>query len=149
MKKFILLLIVFPIYLFSGVFEHLLNQDLDYLHKHNFRCNKSTCITRENNVFDNEIMDNSVKIVKAFLDHKKKVFKIHVELLIFEEESEAFYSAIIKTSNRSGLISYAHKEVNDKYANHSFIEIIDNQREKVYMDYLKDMYLKAMQSYKN
>ena len=149
MKKIILILMFYPIFLFSGVFEHLLNQDTKYLFKHNFRCHNSICITSEKNIFDNEIMDSSVKIVKTFLDHEEKVFKIEIELSIFGEKSEAFFIALKKGANSSGKIEYKSYILNDKYGNHPIINIIYRKRKNNYIKYLSNMYYKTMESYTN
>jgi len=149
MKKSFLFLLLFPLFLYSGVFEHLLNKDKNYLFEHNFRCHNATCITSEKNIFDNEIMDDSVKVVKVFLDHEEKVFKIEIELYYHNEKMEAFYNAVLRSSNDTKSIDYLSYHKNDKYGNHSFIDITDKKRKKMYIDYLSDNYFKVMKSYKN
>lgn len=148
MKKFVLILLLFTTISFAGVFEHLLNKDKNYLFEHNFRCNDNICITSEKNIFDNYIMDTSVKVIKTFLDHEDKVFKVEIELSILGEKREAFYDAIIKTSDKSGKITYKSYIVNDKYGNHPFIDITDKQRRKKYIKHLSDIYYNTMKSYK-
>lgn len=149
MNKTIIFLIFSPVFLFSGVFEHLLYQDKDYLFKHNFRCHNSKCITSEKNIFDNDNMDNSVKVIKTFLDHTEKVFKIEIELSIDNEQKEAFYNAIINNSDKDKNIEYKAYILNDKYGNHPFIDITDIKKKEKYIDYLTNQYDKVMKSYKN
>jgi len=148
MKKTILFLLFCPLFLFSGVFEHLLNKDQNYLFKHNFRCGNSICITSEKNIFDNAILEDSIKVIKVFLDHKEKVFKIEIELYYHDERREALYTAILKSSNDAKKINYISYSKNDKYGNHSFIDIIDKNRKKSYIKYLTDNYYNVMKSYK-
>ncbi len=149
MKKTVFGLVFFPIFLFSGVFEHLLDKDKNYLFEHNFRCHSSKCITSEKNIFDNESMDNSVKVIRTFLDHKQKVFKIEIELSIYNEEKDSFYNAIIKNADTSGNITYKAYEIDDKYGNHPFISIIDIKKQEKYIKFLTSEYDKVMKSYKN
>jgi len=149
MKKIILIFIFYPIFLFSGVFEHLLNQDTKYLFQHNFRCHNSICITSEKNIFDNVVMDNSVKVVKTFLDHEKKVFKIEIELAIFGEKKEAFFDAVKKSGDSTGKIDYKSYLLNDKYGNHPIIDITYKKRRKNYIKHLSEIYFKTMKSYQN
>ncbi len=149
MRKSFLFLLFTPIFLFSGVFEHLLNKDQNYLFEHNFRCGNSICITSEKNIFDNNILENSIKVVRVFLDHQEKVFKIEIELFNHDERKEAFYNAIVKSSKRDGQIDYLSYDKDDKYGNHSFIDIIDKKRKKNYVDFLTNKYYTVMKSYKN
>jgi len=149
MKKFLLLLVLYPVFLFSGVFEHLLNKDQNYLFEHNFRCHDKTCITSEKNIFDSEVMDDSVKVVKVFLDNKKKVFKIEIELYYHDEKREAFYNAVKMDSSDTKNIVYLPYDKNDKYGNHSFVSITDKKRRKEYIKFLTSEYYKIMKSYKN
>ncbi|WP_024955882.1 hypothetical protein [Sulfurospirillum arcachonense] len=149
MKKIILFLLCYPIFLFSGVFEHLINKDKTYLFEHNFRCNNSICISSEKNIFDNAVMDHSVKVIKTFLDHNDKVFKIEIELSIYNEKREAFYDAILRTASKKERFKYSSYMVNDKYGNHPFIDIIDTTMEKKYISHLSDIFYKTMTSYKN
>jgi len=148
MKKSFLILLLFPLFLFSGVFEHLLNKDKNYLFEHNFRCRNATCITSEKNIFDNSAMEDSVKVVKVFLDNKEKVFKIEIELYHHDEKKEAFYNAIKKSSNNTKNIQYVSYDKNDKYGNHSFINIIDKKRKHSYIEFLTNDYYDIMKSYK-
>ncbi len=149
MKKIVIVLMFYPIFLFSGVFEHLLNQDKPYLFKHNFRCHDNICITSEKNIFDNIIMDNSVKVVKTFLDHEKKVFKIEIELSLPGEKSEAFFDALKRSADSSGKIEYKSYMLNDKYGNHPIIDITYRKRKNAYIKYLSKMYYDTMIGYKN
>ncbi len=149
MKKFLILLTMYPVFLLSGVFEHLLNKDPNYLFEQNFRCHNSICITSEKNIFDNDTMEDSIKVVKVFLDHLDKVFKIEIELYYHDERREAFFNAIKKSSNDAKNITYISYDKNDKYGNHSFIDIIDKKRKKSYIEYLTNDYYKIMKSYKN
>ena len=149
MKRTVLGLVFFPIFLFSGVFEHLLDKDKNYLFEHNFRCHSSKCITSEKNIFNNETMDNSVKVIKTFLDHKQKVFKIEIELSIYNEEKKSFYNALVKNAGRNKNIIYKEYEIDDKYGNHPFISIIDIKKRKKYIEFLTSQYDKIMKSYKN
>jgi len=149
MKKFMVILIFYPIFLFSGVFEHLIDKDTKYLFQHNFRCHNGICITSEKNIFDNEIMDNSVKVVKTFIDHEEKVFKIEIELSIVAEKSEAFFDAIKKSADNSGKLDYKLHLFNDKYGNHILIDIISKKRKDDYIQHLSKIYYKTMKSYKN
>jgi hypothetical protein len=149
MKKTILFLLLSPVFLFSGVFEHLLNKDQNYLFEHNFRCHSSTCITSEKNIFDNSIMDDSVKVVKTFLDNKKMVFKIEIELAYHDEKKDAFYNAVLKSAEDKKTIKYNLYDKNDKYGNHSFVNIVDKKREEEYIKFLSDKYYQVMKSYKN
>jgi len=149
MKKTIFFLLFCPLFLFSGVFEHLLNKDTNYLFQHNFRCGNSTCITSEKNIFDNAILEDSIKVIKVFLDHKKMVFKIEIGLYYHDERKEAFFNAVLKSSNDTKKIEYISYDKNDKYGNHSFIDIIDKNRKKLYMNHLTDNYYDVMKSYKN
>ena len=149
MKKYVLFLYFLPIFLFSGVFEHLLNTDKNYLFEHNFRCHGSICIASEKNIYDNPIMEDAIKVVKTFLDHKEKVFKIEIELLFKNEQKEAFYNALIKSSTDNENIEYKKYELNDKYGNHSFVDITNKKREKEYIDFLTNKYYNIMKSYKN
>lgn len=149
MKKLVCILMFYPMFLFSGVFEHLLDKDTKYLFQHNFRCHNSICITSEKNIFDNDIMDDSVKVVKTFLDHEEKVFKIEIELSIFGAKSEAFFNALKKSSDNSGKIEYQSYVLNDKYGNHPIIDITYKKRKNNYVKYLSNMYYETMKSYKN
>jgi len=149
MKKTIIFLLFFPMFLFSGVFEHLLNKNQNYLFEHNFRCHNQTCITSEKNIFDDKIMDDSVKVVKVFLDNREKVFKIEIELSYHDERKEAFYNAVLASSQNRKKIDYSLHDKNDKYGNHSFINIIDKDRKENYIKFLSDKYYKVMKSYKN
>lgn len=148
MKKLIYIFLLLCTVSYGGVFEHLINKDKNYLFKHNFRCNNGICITSEKNIFDNYIMDTSVKVIKAFLDHEDKVFKVEIELSLHNEKKEAFYDAIIKTSDKSGKITYKSYTINDKYGNHPFIDIVNKQRRKKYIRHLSDIYYNTMKSYK-
>lgn len=147
-KKIFVFLTFFPLFLFGGVFEHLLGKDVQYLFQHQFRCHDGTCISPEKNIFDNDTIESSVKFVKAFLDHEERVFKVEVELNLFEEDKEAFYNAIIQVSDKSGKISYDLQSTYDKYGNHSIIYLIDKERKKSYMNHLTKQYAQAMKSYK-
>jgi len=149
MKKSIFFLLFCPLFLFSGVFEHLLNKNQNYLFEHNFRCGNSICITSEKNIFDNDVLENSIKVVRVFLDHQEKVFKIEIELFNHDERKEAFYNAIVKSSKRDGQIDYLSYDKDDKYGNHSFIDIIDKKRKQSYVDFLTNKYYTIMKSYKN
>lgn len=148
MKKLILFLICCPIFLFSGVFEHLIAKDKNYLFEHNFRCKNQICITSEKNIFDNSVMDNSVKIIKTFLDNNDKVFKIEIELSLEKEEREAFYNAVLKSSDTKADVTYSAYTLNDKYGNHLFIDITHSKMKKAYISHMSDIYYQAMQSYK-
>jgi len=148
-KKIIFFLLFFPIFLFSGVFEHLLNKDKNYLFEHNFRCHNSKCITSEKNVFDDKLIDNSVKIIKTYLDHRGKVYRIEIELSIYNEQKEAFYDALLQSSDKSGQIEYKTYVINDKYGNHHFIDIINKKKQKNYIKFLTSQYYDIMKSYKN
>jgi hypothetical protein len=147
-KSFLVFFLFLPIFLFAGVFEHLLNQDIQYLFKHQFRCLNGICISPEKNVYDNEIMDKSIKVIKAFLDHEEKVFKLEIELNIYEEEKDAFYESMLKLADKSGHIVYDLKTLNDKYGNHSIIYLTDKIRKKNYTTYLSDKYYRIMKKYK-
>jgi len=149
MKRVLFFLFFFPLFLFSGVFEHLLNKDINYLFKHNFRCDNSICITREKNIFYNDTMDDLVKVVKVFLDNTNKVFKIEIELYFHDEKKEAFYEAVIKSSDKNKKMDYLSYDKNDKYGNHSFVNIIDKKRRKMYVEFLTEKYYTTMKSYKN
>ncbi|WP_458701195.1 hypothetical protein ACKGJI_03590 [Sulfurospirillum sp. 1307] len=148
MKKILLILLFFVTLSYAGIFEHLLSQDKNYLFKHNFRCNDNICIASEKNIYDDKIMDTSVKVVKVFLDHEGKVFKIEIELSIFNEKHEAFFNAIIKSSQKDDKITYKYYTLNDKYGVHPFIDIIDNRRRKLYIEHLTNIYYDTMQGYK-
>jgi hypothetical protein len=148
LKKIFIFLMFYPIFLFSGVFEHLLDKDKNYLFKHNFRCNESICITSEKNIFDNEIMDKSVKVIRVFLDHNSRVFKIEIELSVYLEKREAFYIAMQKSAIKTGSLEYSSYVVNDKYGNHSLIDIVDKKMRKNYIKHLTETYYNTMKSYK-
>jgi hypothetical protein len=149
MKKVALILVLYPIFLFSGVFEHLLNKDINYLFEHNFRCHSNICITSEKNIFDNDVMDSSVKVIKAFIDHEKRVFKIEIELSMVGEEREAFFDAIKRSADKNSTLEYKSYLLNDKYGNHPLIDIVDPNRREKYIMNLSDEYYKTMKSYKN
>ena len=149
MKKIIFFLLFFPIFLFSGVFEYLLNKDKEYLFEHNFRCHNSKCIASEKNVFNDKLIDNSVKIIKTFLDHREKVYKIEIELSIYNEKKEAFYNALLQSSDKDMQIEYKTYVINDKYGNHHFIDIIDKKKQANYIKILTAKYYDIMKSNKN
>lgn len=149
MKKIVILALFYPIFLFSGVFEHLLNKDINYLFEQNFRCRDSICITSEKNIFDNDLMDSSIKVIRAFLDHEKKVFKIEIELSISGLQREAFFDAIMRNTDKNKNLEYKSYEINDKYGNHPIIDIINKKRKENYKMNLSDQYYKTMKSYKN
>ena len=146
MKKIVILSLFYPIFLFSGVFEHLLNKDINYLFEQNFRCRANVCITSEKNIFDNEMMDSSVKVIRTFLDHEQKVYKIEIELSITGLQREAFFDAITRDKNEK--LEYKSYETNDKYGNHPIVDIINKQRRENYKMNLSDQYYKTMKSYK-
>lgn len=149
MKKILFMIIYCPILLFSGVFEHLIDKDTTYLFEHNFRCNNNICITSEKNIFDNHVMDASVKVIKAFIDHEEKVYKIEIELSITGEKSDAFFNAIQMNAEKNGKISYKAYTLNDKYGNHPIIDIISIKRKDNYIKHLSEIYSTTMKSYKN
>jgi hypothetical protein len=148
MKKIIPLYCAIPIFLFGGVFEHLLNKDQNYLFKHNFRCHENICISPEKNIFDQKKINHATKLITVFLDHEKKVYKIEIELYVKDIEKNAFYSAVVQLAPKEKLISYSLEERDDKYGNHSLIIIIDVQREKKYMNFLTQEYKEIMNQYK-
>lgn len=147
MKKLIFILIFFPAFLFSGIFEHLLNKDTQYLLKHNFKCSKNICSISKNKIFNNKIMDDSVKVVKTFLDHEKKVYKIEVELSIFEEKSEAFFDALKKNGHSSGKVEYKSYMLSDKYGSHPIVDITYRKRRNDYIKHLSKIYYETMKNY--
>jgi len=149
MKKIILFLLVFPVFLFSGIFEHLLNKNQNYLFEHNFRCRNSVCITSEKNIFDNTTIEEMIKVVKVFLDDKNMVFKIEIELNYNNEKKEAFYNALTKDLDKNSNMQYGMYSKNDKYGNHSFIDITDKKRKAAYIESLTQGYYKIIKSYKN
>jgi len=147
-KKIMIFILLFPVFLFSGVFDHLLNKDQNYLFEHNFRCRNSICITSEKNIFDDDTLEDIVKVVKVVLDNKKAVFKIEVELTYHNERKEAFYKALKQDIDLKNNIEYKLYDTNDKYGNHTFIEITDTKRKKEYIEFLTQKYYKIMKSYK-
>lgn len=148
MQKKLIFLVFCPIFLFSGVFEHLLDKNMNYLFENHFTCLKGICQSKEKNIFDNNMMDDSIQIIKTFLDQDDKVFKIEIELTIRNEQKNGFYQALLDTAVVDKNIEYSLVETNDKYGNHTVINIIQKNRQKKYIKYYRDMYLKTIKNYK-
>lgn len=149
MKMLLVLFILYPVFLFSGVFEHLMGKDINYLFEHRFQCSHSICLSQQNDIFDNDVMDDSIKVVKAFLDHEEKVFKIELELTLEEEKKDAFYNAIVLSKNEYDNAIYSLETINDKYGNHNIVTILDKERTANYKKFLTSEYYNAMKSYTN
>lgn len=149
MKKLFLILFLLHLSLFGGVFEHLLNKDIDYLFAHNFRCHDNVCISPEKNIFNQDEINTAIKFIKAIIDNEKKVFKIEIELTLQHEAKDAFYEAVLNLSDKDNKnITYHVENLNDKYGNHTIIVIIDTLRSKKYMDFLTEKYTSLMKQYK-
>ena len=147
MKKLLVLFIIYPVFLFSGIFEHLLGKDINYLFEHRFQCSHSICVSQEENIFDDNLMNDSIRVVKSFLDHEGKVFKIKLELTLNDEKKDAFYEAIVLSSNKPSEIDYSLETINDKYGNHNIVTITDIARKDSYKKYLIERYYKIMKKY--
>ncbi len=148
MKKIIFIVLLISTFSCANMFEDLLGKNKNYLFKHNFRCNDGICITSEKNVFNNKALEDSIKVVKVFLDNKDNVFKVELELKIYNEQREAFFNAILKSSSKSRKIKYKSYIVNDKYGNHPFIDITDLQRRKRYINYMSEIFYNNIKNYK-
>jgi len=148
MKKNLIFLLFCPIFLFSGIFEHLLDKDKIYIQENHFTCSHQICQTTENNIYDNDIMDDSIKIIKAYLDQNSIVYKLEIELLFQDEKKDGFYQAILDNSGKNNNIGYSLDTINDKYGNHTKVTIISKDRKNTYIKYFRDKYLNAMKKYK-
>jgi len=148
MRKILIFLLIYPIFLFSGIFEHLLDKDKNYLQENHFTCLYGICQTKEKNIFDNSLIDDSIKIVRTHLDQNDKVFKVEIDLLLKDERKDGFYQAIIDSNKKNENISYELETINDKYGNHTKITLTSKKRKNNYIRYFRDKYLDAMKKYK-